>query len=1051
MIDEIQFSGRVIPSGGIWKGFDMALYQPSNITPSTFAGIGGSVVDVNDYVVVSWQVNGTSGMIGFDFDIYENTPESALVKHKEYTRMGPGLGGPFYGTDARGNVKMYVLDDTTPETWASWGLTNGNSYKLKITQKWKNDPYDTDEPVKSVVQNSESVFITRAAPSLSVSPASGTLTSVSQTFTGVYSQEQGDTVSWVRWVLSNATGDVLDDTGTVYTGVLSYSYDGFFSGETYTLACTVQTSSGAEVTVTNNYAVSYDMAEQAGGISLSCNPDDSVTVSWSAGADIPGTPSAEDYGTISSGVLHLAAERSITWDTVNGEDMAFSSPYCFAWRGRIAESTTVTETVNSGTWQLVKTYPVKRSTTVSHTTLPSEWVRNPNASDKGTRNIHTSIDVSTPYARTNPYISTESPLSVTPAGDYAYKTSAITPPRITLSKDILAYSITQVGYVDEAGIREPLVDAYVETVQDGRTLTFTVYSNTTAAYNRGIYVYADVTYADYYYGAKTESPVSGDTGISNPVITNGSSGLSEKRISYSGSRFTIYAESNLPDTYSISYQYEYAVSPANLYRATWSGTQATGVLNSASIQSTTAGGGATASISGNTYTVTEYNPNNTASAQTVVALNYTTNDGIGNDSYRSIVTGTEAGAVSAAVQSTTAKSATVTMAKDGAYTVTMYDSSNASRTAVIRFDVPTGIPNTNLASISAGGLNFATLAVTRYHEAILNIGGINQLAIAGPGEAWNMLAVVRPGLFEVFWFTASNELIASADASFPTELPSPIAQVTLSGEQWCDYVYLSQNSSYAFPLSAETGGRPAEPGWDGNTLFYAAFASDLQAGTVTSDSSLFVALYRAEGNAFAPVGIFDGTVNAIRDYGIKSGGEYVYEMFYISNGTYSAGAESAPMCRRFRQHTLIEAEEDASLPGVYHPVNVWRFRDNVDAGAYTNQNQPVLLENFTKYPLWQPSSPAAKTGTLTALLGRFENGAYSGDDAAAMEALFALSGSVNPLFYRDMKGNLYMVRLAGPISQTVDNRTGELAVSVSVPWVEVGNANGAKIYTIAEG
>ena len=329
----------------------MALYQPSNITPSSFAGIGAGVIDAADNVSISWQVNGTSAMTGFTVKVYRNTTVSSLVHTFTET-----LSEPFYGTDAAGNPVYFVYEPGT--TWASAGLSNGNGYKLQITQNWLEGSTS-----KSVVQTSESVFIARAKPSLSVSPASGTLTTVAQTFTGTYSQTQGDAISWVRWVLSDANGNALDDTGEVYTGLLSYSYDGFFTGETYTLSCTVETSSGAEVTVTNTYAVSYESAEQTGGISLSCNADDSVTLKWSAGADIPGVPSAEDYGTISGGVLHLAASRSIMWSQVNGAAMSFPSSYCFAWRGMIAETTTEEVTVNSGAWELVKQYDQDGSTT----------------------------------------------------------------------------------------------------------------------------------------------------------------------------------------------------------------------------------------------------------------------------------------------------------------------------------------------------------------------------------------------------------------------------------------------------------------------------------------------------------------------------------------------------------------------------------------------------------------------------------------------------------------------------------------------------------------
>ena len=1026
----------------------MPLYQPSNITPSSFAGMGAGVIDANDQVSISWQVNGTAALIGFSVAIYENTTASDLVHRFSYSLTN----NPFYGTDEKGNPRFYVYEPGS--TWAANGLSNGNTYKLKITQIWKNNPGDSEEMQKQTYQNSDVIFVARAKPSVSVSPGSGTLSSVSQTFTGAYVQAQNDALAWVRWVLSDSAGNVLDDTGTIYTGLLSYTYDGFFTGQTYSLKCTVQTSSGAEVSVTNNYAVSYETAEQAGGISLSCNSDDSVTLSWAAGADIPGVPSADDYGTLSGGVLHLAAERSITWNTVNGETMAFSSPYCFAWRGRIGENVTETETVNSGTWELWKTYPETRNTTESHTMSTGAWSPNPSASTTGTRRKTVIISVNNAWESSMSIWATDR-VTLNALGSYSggYSYRNTTPATLTLDHDIVYYQ-TGNAYYSSASNWYRLADAYcdVSLSSDKRTLYVTVYTNTDAAYQQEVYVTFDIMYAEHYRGTLYESPTTGDTGISNAVIVSKDSQLTQANISYSSSqnRFTITARADDSGSYSVTYEYNYTVVPTNAYMAKWGGTLsvAGGTLTSASVVSTTATGGAVVSANRNTsgqsvqnaYAVTEYNANNTAATQTVIRLTYTVQV-TGAESYRTIVTGVKTGAQSASIQSTTAQRATVTLNTDGVYTVTMYAASNADQTAVVAFNSSRPMEMEDLLVLSDGTTD-ASLGVVN-GEAVLSIGGEEAASVPVPAGAWNMMARVSVGTFDVFFLNAGNTaVVGEGSVSFAPTLPDPVSSVELNGEQWCDYVYISQTASLDLsPLG--------EPGWDGNTLFYTAFANDLQAGTVGSDDSLSVAVYRQEGTVLFPIGVFGSGVKVIRDYAIRSGTEYRYEMFYITSGAYSAGAESASMCRQFRQHTLIEAEEDAEVPGVYHPVNVWRFRDNVDAGGYTNQNQPVLLENFTKYPLWQPSSPAAKTGTLTALLGWFENGVYSGDNAAAMDALYALSESMNPLFYRDMKGNLYMVRLAGPISQTIDNKSPHLPVSVSVPWVEVGDADGVRIY--AEG
>lgn len=988
----------------------MALYQPSNITPSSFAGIGAGVIDASDNVSIAWQVNGTSAMTGFTIKIYRNTTGSALVHTFTET-----LSEPFYGTDASGNPVYYVYEPGT--TWAAAGLSNGEiGYKLQITQNWLEG-----STTKSVVQNSDSVFLARAKPTLSISPASGTLSTVAQTFTGTYSQAQGNAVSWVRWILSSADGSVIDDTGEVYTGVLSYSYDGFFSGETYSLSCTVATSSGAQMTATNTYAVSYSSAEQTGGISLSCNADDSVTLKWSAGADIPGVPSAEDYGTISGGVLHLAASRSIAWSQVNGEAMSFSSPYCFAWRGMIAESTTATETVSSGTWELVKQYDQSTSTTAT-VTVPSLALTKPYTGNT-TKTLSFSLSS---YKTGNVYeeISTSE-------GEYQYDTQNYWY-SFTIPNNFRGYTITDLS-VDRFG---PYTTGASYSSYSGGYIVQLTGSLPTLSCTLKLTV-------RIYYGSSDWTPT--NTEARNPVYlsTTAASATVTSVGTLAAPKFRVYMEAYSSGSYSTTFAYEYTYTSVDSYSGSVTSTfpSSTGTLTGVSVTSTT-GNNATATRSGNQYTVTVYYGSNT-SRDVTVKLSYTYKT-TGNDSYRSIVTGTKVGAISAAITSTTATRAEVSLnPSTGAYTVTMYYSSSTSRSASLSFVVPSPVTGADLATAS-DGVNDAVISIGLNGgevSALLTIGGTLAASVPVPDGAWQMLAVASPGTFDVTWFGQNGAMFSSGSDDFGAVLPSPISSISAEGKQDCDYIYLSSNENYDFAAAGYT------PGWDGNALFYASFASDLQAGTVSDDSALSVAIYRKEGNALSPVGVFGSGVKSVRDYAIRSGVEYLYEMFYIASGIYSAGAESETMCKRFRQHTLIEAEEDSELAGVYHPVNVWRFKANLDAGAYTNQNTPVMLENFTAYPLWQPSSPRAKSGTLVALLGRFVNGVYTGDDTSAMDKLFALSASTNPLFYRDMKGNLYMVRLAGPITQTINNKTGVLEVSVSVPWVEVGDADNVKIYT----
>ena len=101
--------------------------------------------------------------------------------------------------------------------------------------------------------------------------------------------------------------------------------------------------------------------------------------------------------------------------------------------------------------------------------------------------------------------------------------------------------------------------------------------------------------------------------------------------------------------------------------------------------------------------------------------------------------------------------------------------------------------------------------------------------------------------------------------------------------------------------------------------------------------------------------------NKIRDYGIRSGQEYSWEMFYLDgNSTYSKPIKSGTVCRQFRQYTLLEARQDDDNANVYHVIKVWRFGNNLSVGGISNNNTPNWLTNFTPYRLRQPT---ARLGT----------------------------------------------------------------------------------------
>lgn len=300
------------------------LYQPTNIYPSMTGSLGNGVVDVTKPLSVSWQVNGNSAMSAFQIVIYKNDAASTKV----YSTGKLTSGCPFYGVDYAGNIQFFSYTITSSQMSGA-GMANGNEYKMVITQWWGSS---------SVTQTSASVFLTRSAPSVTLGSIPSPLEVREYSFTAAYTQAQGDNLNWVRWELAlvgDGEYETLKDTGKIYgTAQLRLDYDGFFSGSTYAVRCSVQTQNGIEAsTGWQSFSVSYETTPLSG--TLSACPVGGVSgvkLTFPPVRDIP----AEITGnyTMSGSYLNLTSGAKAVYDEVNGAPMDFQKPFEVAWRGK---------------------------------------------------------------------------------------------------------------------------------------------------------------------------------------------------------------------------------------------------------------------------------------------------------------------------------------------------------------------------------------------------------------------------------------------------------------------------------------------------------------------------------------------------------------------------------------------------------------------------------------------------------------------------------------------------------------------------------------------
>lgn len=312
----------------------MALYQPTDLFPDLRSGLGRGCVDASSDLTVSWAVNGSSALVAYQCQFYQNDADSTLL----YS-TGRVAVAPFYGTDPISGQQLFFSAVIPASTLEENGIVNGGEYKMVVTQWWGN----TDQ--QSVRQSSASAFFTRSLPILSIDSIPSPLTTRYFTFTGAYSQAQGDVLNWFRFRLAYAddTDTPFFDTGNVFgTMDLRAYYDGLYLETEYAVRLTAQTEHGIEAdTGWVNFQVVYDSPIIGGVVRAACPKGvGAVRVSWSDVTYIPGKPTGP-YD-LSDGILYLPEGSEVVWDTVNGGPMGFPAPWSVLWKGMIFDGASAT-------------------------------------------------------------------------------------------------------------------------------------------------------------------------------------------------------------------------------------------------------------------------------------------------------------------------------------------------------------------------------------------------------------------------------------------------------------------------------------------------------------------------------------------------------------------------------------------------------------------------------------------------------------------------------------------------------------------------------------
>ena len=978
----------------------MALFQPSNITPSTFAGLQSGVISQSDEVNITWQVNGNSAMQAFKIDFFQNDAASTQVGSTGIITENC----PFFGKDNKGNSVMFTYAPNR-QTWNGFNIADGNTYKMKITQYW--GTLSGGNYQYSVEQLSPSVFLSRTKPIITIDSVPFTINTVKKTFTATYSQQQGEAINWCRWQLSTSDSyiypsstdvTILSDTGEVNTPILSFTVDGLLPNTRYAVRCTVESQSGIiGSSGWETFKVEYDENIKEDFISTTVMNDSSIFIEIDPTSipQITGDPTpTENYGQLVGNKFELYENSNVKWKDKDGITVTMNPPYSVGWSGDVTGMQLISATQSSqGNVYSAEVSPNREYLLVSKSNQAGQAVLE-------IYQIRSSLQLIESMIMQN--LSAGFGISFSPDGKYVMLAGSLygfNNGILTHVQDVTSNTVTSTAFsssdynllvvcMGENGAQLYSYDPTSET--DILTLVTEIQNNGSAMLaNHAAFVNNVVV-----IGTDESQTSSDGFAVLFQITEENGSYTVTKLLSLSDSDEaypSVVELKALSDHFFVKlsydvYDYEY-VKNARIY-----------------------------DLSGNYTSCPDYVYDE--DVDTVTAI--TSTIFVGTIAYSTFVE-YAAGGVEQDFQGFCSWDAS------GDSNVSSYyfkKSSIGFPLAVVGNSIVTNtIENQpTLRLFKRNDKNFLSFVFQDSSRFTLKrtstelLCGTTSVSLQGHSATISC----NEGTIEIEFLNDSrlDSMIVDISDSILTQ---PVQSIEIYGWQICSYL-----------------------GIVNGTVSFRNYTDMENTNLILSNQFFDSFLYRNESGALKKILELNDSLLQFKDFGAKSLTTYSYEFIQTLQDVSGNILISNDLCVRYTSYYLLETTPDANNPDLYHVSNVWRFGNNISAGSVSNNNSPGWLTNFTPYRLRQPTSQMGKSGTLQALLGNAKNGKYQ-DTSEQMESLYALSQSTNPLFLKDMKGNIYMVQISAPITQTINTASGKQEVTVSVPWEEVGDASNVSL------
>ena len=211
-----------------------------------------------------------------------------------------------------------------------------------------------------------------------------------------------------------------------------------------------------------------------------------------------------------------------------------------------------------------------------------------------------------------------------------------------------------------------------------------------------------------------------------------------------------------------------------------------------------------------------------------------------------------------------------------------------------------------------------------------------------------------------------------------------------------------------------------------------------------SGSADSYSIYRDDGVSYLKkVADVNQALRSIVDYSVGSGIPTKYYIFAMESGAATYVLETDSFTPVFWDYTVLLASQDTY--GIYHVVYEYRFGLNVETGSVSNNNNPTLQTNFTKYPNRQPITSLYKSGQLKSYIGTVGNDNAYTDSLSLQNAIMRISTSTLHKFLKTRKGEMLKIETSGPISMKVMDASQLQPLHATIDWAEVADASNTSV------